>query len=475
MLQPPAHPATGLRAHLRSHVTELRAIGGHAGTVLAGQLAVMAYGVTDTLVAGRHSTAALATLAVGTAVYVSVYISLMSVVQALLPLWAELHGARQPQRVGPSVRQALYLCLLTSALGMALLLAPGPLLNAAGVPTHLQAETMRYLGVLAWALPPALLFRLFSTLSQSLGRSRLVSALQIGSLGLKVPLSIWLTFGGAGLPSQGAAGCAWATLAVNLALLTCALWLSRRQAFFGPYALWRRIEPPDVRQLRTFLQLGLLAGLAVMVEVSAFTGMALFISRMGNNAAAAHQIASNMAAVLYMAPLSLGIAASARVSWWLGAGQPRRASAAAWLGLGMALGMALLLSATLALLATPIAKLYTRDDAVAHMAAGLLAWVALHHLGDAVQAVALFVLRSWRVTIRTLAIYGVLLWGMGLAGGYHWAFHGLGPLPPWPDPGAFWLAAACALALVTLLFVALLAHITRTACRTGPEASAPPT
>jgi multidrug resistance protein, MATE family len=59
--------------------------------------------------------------------------------------------------------------------------------------------------------------------------------------------------------------------------------------------------------------------LAVMVEVTSLTLMALFIARQGTTASAAHQIASNLAALLYMVPLSLAIATSARVSYWLGA------------------------------------------------------------------------------------------------------------------------------------------------------------
>lgn len=444
-----------------SRVSELRAIGSQAGVMLTGQLAVMAFGVTDTVVAGRYAESALAALSVGTAVYISVYVSLMGIMQALLPVWAELHGSRRAGLVGPSVRQALYLCGITMVVGMLVLLSPGLLLDATGVPADLQMEVRRYLAVLAWALPPALLFRLFSTLNQSLGKPRLVSVLQIAALGLKIPLSIWFTFGGAGLAPQGAAGCAWATLVVNYALMGCALWLLRTQDFYRPYALWRAMEAPDGAQLGAFVRLGLPAGLALLVEVSSFTAMALFISRMGTTAAASHQIAANMAGILYMVPLALGIATSARTSYWLGAGQPALARRASWLGLGVAAGLGALMAGTLALLARPIAALYVDQPAVIAVASGLLIWVALYHLGDAVQAVSLFVLRSYRVTLSPLIIYCVFLWGLGLTGGYRWAFHGIGPLGRWDDPGAFWLASAVALALVAALFVALLAKVTR--------------
>ena len=70
----------------------------------------------------------------------------------------------------------------------------------------------------------------------------------------------------------------------------------------------QRLEAPDGPQLRQFARLGVPGGLAVLVEVSSFTLMALFIARLGTTASAAHQIASNLTAVAYMAPLALGLA-----------------------------------------------------------------------------------------------------------------------------------------------------------------------
>ena len=44
---------------------DLKIISQHAATVLIGQLAVMAFGVADTVIAGRYSDTALAALSVG--------------------------------------------------------------------------------------------------------------------------------------------------------------------------------------------------------------------------------------------------------------------------------------------------------------------------------------------------------------------------------------------------------------------------
>jgi multidrug resistance protein, MATE family len=454
-------------------VTELRTIGRHAGTLLVGQLAVMAFGVTDTIVAGRYSREALAALSVGSAVYLSVFVGLMGMLQALLPTWAELHGRannapadshplgrgesmRSHADLGRSVRQALYLGGFGMLLGNWALLFPGPLLRWTEVPPALQAEVSRYLAVLALALPPALLFRMYSTLNQSLGKPLLVTWLQAMSLLVKVPLTIWFAFGGLGLPAQGAVGCAWATVVVNYLFLGYALYLLRTQPLYRPYAIWRRVERPDWHAIGQFARLGVPGGLAVMVEVTSFTLMALFIARQGTLAAAAHQIAANLAAVLYMVPLSIAIATSARVSFWLGAGQASRARLAIRSGFKLGMVMALTLAVAVALGRGSIASVYSRSPEVVALAAGLLAWLAVYHIGDAAQALCVFVLRCYRVAVAPLVAYCVLLWGVGLAGGYALAYEELGPWTAQHSPAAFWAAGAFALGLLSLILPLIL-------------------
>ena len=193
-----------------------------------------------------------------------------------------------------------------------------------------------------------------------------------------------------------------------------------------------------------------------MVEVTSFTLMALFIARLGTVAAASHQIAASLAAVLYMMPLSLAIACSARVSYWIGAGQPAQARRV----VGLALGLSALSASALALLlwslSQQIPAWYSRNQAVVATASSLLVWVAAYHLADSLQAVSAFLLRCYRITLAPLLIYAVLLWGLGLAGGYFLAYIGSAGLAASQLPGSFWSAATVALALVAVCFLVLL-------------------
>jgi MATE family multidrug resistance protein len=441
-------------------MSELRTISRHAGTVLVGQLAVMAFGVTDTVIAGRYSPHALAVLSLASAVYISIYVALNGMLQALLPVWAELHGGNRRAEIGRSVRQALYITAGAAALGITGLWFPDPWLSWTQVPEALWPDVRAYLRVLAVALVPSLLFRMYGTLNQSLGYPRLVTWLQAGALLVKIPLSVLLTFGAGDVPGMGVVGCAWATLVVNSLMMLTGLWLMRTQSLYQDYDLWRWPERPQWSVLRHFLRLGVPAGLSIMVEVTSFTLMALFIARQGSLASASHQIAASLASVLYMVPLALGIASSARTGFWLGAGQPHRARQTALMGMGLAIGAAVVCAAALLLGREGIAKAFTNDPLVAQAAMVWLAWVALYHLTDAVQAVCAFLLRCYRITIAPLIIYTTFLWGFGLYGGYLWAYHesALNGSVQWtsrPAVDTFWISSSLALATVSVLFSVL--------------------
>lgn len=440
---------------------EARTIVRHAGTVLVGQLAVIAFGIADTIIAGRYDASALAALSVGSSIYISVYVALNGLLQALLPIWSELRGAGDPLALGRSVRQALYLCLGAIALGTLALLLPDPWFEATQVPPELQADVRTYLQVLAMAVGPSLLFRMYASLNQSLGKPMRVTALQIAGLGIKIPLSIWFTLGGWGLEAQGVVGCAWATLAVNTWLMLMGAYHLRHHPIYADYKIWRMPESLHWPTLQQFLRLGVPSALALMVEVTAFTMMALFISRQGVVAAASHQIASSLASLLYMVPLALGIACSARVGYWTGAGQPINAEKAAHTGLIICIGLAALCSGLLALNRNLLAHLFSANEEVVAAAATVLAWVALYHLVDAVQGVCAFILRCYRMTLLPLAIYSVMLWGVGLGGAYVWAYEGIASWPARPEVSTFWAGSTFALCFVATSLTALVLWVAK--------------
>jgi MATE family multidrug resistance protein len=89
---------------------------------------------------------------------------------------------------------------------------------------------------------------------------------------------------------------------------------------------------------------------------------------------------------------------------------------------------------------------------VVSLAVSLLGWIALYHVFDAMQAIGVFVLRCFRITVAPMLIYGVFLWGVGLYGGYVLAYEGLGSWPAMQSPVAFWQAGIASVVLTSVIF-----------------------
>ena len=96
---------------------DLRRIVPLAWPVFIGQIAVLAFATVDTFLLARFSAIDLAALAVGMAVYISVFIGLMGVVLAVSPIVGRLFGAGQLEEAGRQMHQAVWLAILLSVLG----------------------------------------------------------------------------------------------------------------------------------------------------------------------------------------------------------------------------------------------------------------------------------------------------------------------------------------------------------------------
>lgn len=445
--------------------SDTRRIATLAWPVFVGQLAVVGFSTIDTVLVARFAREDLAALSVGAAAYITVFIGLMGVVLALGPIVGQLFGAGQHAQAGRQLHQAVWLALAVALLGSTLLAFPQPFLALAQAPAEVDAKARGYLLALAVALPGALLMQAYRGFNNAIARPKAVMALQLAGLALKIPLSALLIFGAPslGLPALGVLGCGIATAIVMWLMAGAAYLVLRRDPFYAPFALHGRgLDRPDRRALATQLRLGIPMGLSILIEVSGFSLMAIFIARLGAVASAGHQIAANLTAILFMMPLALANASMTLVAQRIGAGDLPDARRLGWHGLRMGVALASVVSALLFLGREPVARLYTQDAAVLAVALPLLGWLALFHVVDAVQAVVSFVLRAYRITLLPMLIFAASLWGVGLGGGYVLAFDTLGIAPPaWQGTVGYWLASATGLAVAAAALTGLLQFVLR--------------
>ncbi|MGZ5249724.1 MAG: MATE family efflux transporter [Caldimonas sp.] len=441
-----------------------------AWPVFIGQIAVLAFSTVDTVMVARASALDLAALAIGGSTYISVFVGLMGAILAIGPIAGQLYGAGKLRESGHEAEQAVWLALALSVLGCAVLLWPEPFLALARAEPPVAAKVRGYLNGLAFALPAALVFTAYRGFNIAVSRPKAVMALQLGALALKVPVNALLVFGFAvatpfgewRVAGLGAPGCGIATAIVVWCQLLAAWTLLRRDPFYAPFGLGRRLCRPNRGSLAALLRLGVPMGLSVLIEVTGFTFMAFFISRIGATAVAGHQIAVNMISLMFMLPLSIANASSVLVAQRLGAGDADDASRIGWAGLEIGVLIAAVLGSAVYLLRESLIGLYTGNAVIVAAALPLLAWVVLFHVADAAQTIAAFVLRAHRIATVPLVVYVLAIWLVGLGGGYLAAFVFTGVGPAWLHGAqGFWSMATLGVALAALGLTGYLAWTLR--------------
>lgn len=450
-------------ARARVH-TEARALWLLAWPILIGQLANVGMAVVDVAMAGHASAQDLAGVSLGVSIWNIVIITLMGVMMSISPIVAHHVGAREFNQVPHVVRQALW-----KALGVGLIALVLANLSAA-VFDHLALEPLvrdmakDFVFITSLAMPAFACYRVLYGYSASLNQTKPLMVIAIGALLLNVAANWLLVFGNLGFPRLGGVGCAWATLlCVWFNLLALLWWMHRSKAYRNTWP-FDRFELPDWPQVRSLLKLGLPIGVTYFAETSAFSLIALLVAEFGSAQVAAHQIALNFSSLVFMVPLSLGVAILTRVGQALGAGDPVAARFRAWVGIATALLCATVSATFMALFNQQIAAAYTSDVALAAVAAHLLFWAAIFQLSDATQVATACAIRGYKVTRAPMVIHLTAFWIFSLPLGY-----ALGLAPQWlpwrpTHPMAaegFWIALVVGLTVAAIGLATLLRHVAR--------------
>lgn len=412
--------------------------------ILIGQIAVLLNGVIDTVMAGQRSAVDLAVVGLGASVYISIFVGFRGVLMGLAPIAAGHFGAGRLSEIGNDVGQAAWVALLLAACGIPLLLWIDPWLALIQPDPALHGPLRDYLAITATALPATLLFSVFFTLNSATSRPAVTMAINLVALALKWPLNALFMNGVEGwIEPMGAVGCAvstallaWSSFLIGLGVLI----MDRRYREFHV-----RLSRPNRSRIGELLKVGLPIGGGYLIEVTSFTLMALLIGRFGTLASASHQVAANLAALIFMVPLALSNATSILAAQALGSHDESRARSWVRSGARLVMSIAIVVAALLWAASDYLAVLYAEDAQVRQIAALLIQWVAAYHVLDAAQCLLYFSLRAWRITLSPMIVYGVGMWGVGVGGGWWLA------TTAYP-PGAlaaqgFWAAAIAGLVL----------------------------
>lgn len=379
-------------ASIRDATTILRL----AAPLLVNNVAVVGMVFADTVMAGRLGAGQLAAVAVGASYVMYFHLGGLGFLMALSPTVAHAYGAGRNEHVGSFFRQALWLALALSAVGIAGLAVAEPVLLAIGIPPPVAALAASYAHAIAFGLPPLFAFLALRFSSEGIGWTRPIMLTAVIALAVKVLGNYLLVYGRFGLPALGAVGCGVATAIVDWLIFAVMFVYVRRHRRYAPFRPLARFERPQPARLREILGLALPISGAVLAEGALFSTAALIMGTFGATVMAAHAIAINYASLMFMVPLSLHSATTIHVGHKVGRGDPAAGRSAGWVGIGMC--AAVMSVSALVLLAArgAIASLYTEDAAVLALATQLLLFAAIFQVADGLQVGAAGALRGFK-------------------------------------------------------------------------------
>ncbi|EPJ48914.1 MAG: hypothetical protein OFPII_03900 [Osedax symbiont Rs1] len=414
------------------------------------QLCQASLGLMDTLIAGRYFYKDLAAIGLGSNLWTPVGMLITGILYVLVPRISALtaNSADESAAALADLRQqgerlALIIGTIALVLVLALSLLPAALIDDTATAT-IASHYLRYA---AFGMPGLALFVMYRFLCE--GHSH-ISAIMLAALILAVInplLNVALVNGLVGLPKLGGAGCGLATalsswLAAGLMRQTCK---RKLPALFST-------APANHRDnsWKVLLGQGLAIGIALVLEVLALTALALLAARMGIRVIGAHQIAINIAMVIFMIPVALSSAATIRVAYYRGQLDAVGAQQTTLAAMLIAAGYGALMTVIILVVGEGVLSAFTNDQQVLAIASGLLLFIAAFQLLDALQITAAGVLRGMEEFIKPLIAVLITYWGLVIPLSYAIGVRGW-LLPGYIGINTIWFMLSVGLSIAALI------------------------
>lgn len=425
--------------------------------VLIAQVTQTMMGFIDTVMAGRVSAVDMAAVAIGTSLWLPALLFVQGLLMAFTPMFAHYHGANDQKAIQPLAFQAGYIAIIGSIGVVVFLTFAEQIFSMMALDPEMARLSIGYLEGFAWGVPAFILYQVLRGCSE--GISYTLPTMVIGFIGLAVniPANYVFIYGHLGMPAMGGAGCGLATALVFWAMLIAMIIYMQFHQKFKELAPFKAFHKPHLRTMWDMTKHGLPIAMALFFEVSLFAVIALLLAPLGAIVVAGHQIALNFSSIVFMLPLSIGIAVSIRVGYYLGQDKPEISALITKLGLAIAFALAVITAIFTVVFRYQIAHLYNSNPEVVTLAASLMFLAALYQLSDSVQVVAAGALRGYKDTRSAFYITLVSYWAVGMALGYTLARTDL--IVPAMGAHGFWIGLIAGLTSAALLFALRLRYI----------------
>jgi multidrug resistance protein, MATE family len=367
-------------------------------------------GLVDTKLVGGLGPAALGGVGVAMTIAFLGYMTVFGLMRGVKVCVAHAVGDGK-SHLGLRYAQAgIVLGVIAGVLFWACTRNAAPLLRWIGVEAALVPYAQAFLSTYTFGAPGSSVLSALTHHRQATGDARTPMFVSLAGNAVNALLGWTLIYGHGGLPALGVQGGAIATATTEWLEAFVLLALFARDVRRSSAYSSARIELPLSRAIKEVAALGVPTGVQFGSEMLAFATFTAVLATLGTEQVAAHQIALAILRMSFLPGAAVSEAASVLVGQALG----RRSLAAADRATRAALAAAVTFMAACGVLFAcaggAIARAFTHDETVAHLARTLLGIAAAFQVLDAISIVLRGALRGAK-DVRVPAIIGVtVIW-----------------------------------------------------------------
>jgi MATE family multidrug resistance protein len=339
---------------------------------------------------------------------------IQGVTLGLSPIISRLQGSNQNSKVANALHQCVWLSLMLSVLALLLVFIVSPLLANVEMEADVRTITVDYIIYILLAAPGFALYQSLRNCCEGLSSTRPTMIIMFAGLLVNIPANYIFINGLFGVPQMGGAGCGIATLLVIYVMAFVTLFYMMAGKKLKQYELFTKFHWPKLDLQLTQLKIGLPIAFTIVFEVTLFGVVALLLARFGAEVVASHQIALNFSSLMFMLPMSIGMAVAIRIGHSVGKEDALNAKISVYCALVCSIFIALFTATMTVIMSTEISALYTENKGVITMASSLLFFAALFQFSDGIQVVSANALRGYKDTNAMLILSFVSYWLVGL-------------------------------------------------------------
>ncbi len=407
-----------------------------------------ALAVVDTIMAGHFSTLDLSAIAVGTAIWVPLFLLVNGVLFATTPLIGEAIGRKEYNKLPFITQQGLWSAVGLSIIFVIILLIIPNFFSLLTIPENIQPIASDYLYYVSLGIPAMGFYLVLRCYCEAFEHPIPISIISVVALFLNIPVNYIFIYGKFGMPMMGGAGCGIATTIVEwISLLVLVLYLNYSQVKdFAENRLFKKIFHPNLVQIKKFVYLGVPMGMAMFFEASLFHFASIIVSSLGEVATASHRIALSVSTLLFIIPLSISTAVSIMVANRFGKKNLIELKQVVLTGLICTIVIAIFLTLFMWTFNAPIARLFSNDINVQELTMYLLLFAGGYQIFDAIQITINGVLRGIQDTKITMYVTFICYWLITLPLSIYLVHYTS------MEVAGFWLALIIGLALASCCF-----------------------